>query len=173
MQNNDIEKQLSSIGKQLKNLFNISFQSVACDMLEFDDYYCDGMIETLTKIKNDNLSLARFGDGEIGLCIYDTSFSTWQEWSADLQDELRRILSKQVATETLIVTLPGAKIENGWWREYWGKNWFILKRLLNKSGAKYGNTAVSRPECFTRYGNKAVMLWKSIWEYKDVIFVTG
>lgn len=130
-------------------------------------------IETLETISEKKLSMARFGDGEIGLMFMQPI--KFQKSSPELSADLRSVLSSN--SDQVLICLPTflqspIQHENTFWTNFWCEHWKRIKPLLNTSTC-YGETQISRPECFAIHQSQAVEAWKKIWNNRDVCFVTG
>ncbi|RYL29692.1 DUF1792 domain-containing protein [Acinetobacter piscicola] len=123
--------------------------------------------ETLIQIKEQQLSLARFGDGEIR-CMVTTGGCIFQKHDWKLMQELRDISRDDTG---LMVCYPSLLIEDSFWNKFWLEFWAKCKFYLKQP--QLGDAMITRPEAFYFYGNEIVDLWKAIWEDKKVCFITG
>lgn len=125
------------------------------------------MLDTLKKIRDEELSIARFGDGEIKSMLTKTGcgFQT-HDWK--LMRELRDITSKK---GDLLVCYPSIMSEEPWWHNFWSIYWPECKFYLQKD--IYGDSFISRPEAFYQYGEEIAGIWKQVWSGKKVCFITG
>lgn len=140
---------------------------VFLDMNSFMQGRLLSMVDTMEKIKNENLSIARFGDGEIN-CMVTTAGCGFQAHNWKLLRELREISSQE---SDLLVCYPSLMVENSWWATYWPKYWSKCKFFLQKQ--TYGDSFITRPDAFYMYGQQMVDLWKMVWSNKNVCFITG
>lgn len=169
-----VKKKIDRFFKKVIHFFDYlnvgSFVYIAKDLCLFEKNNIYSQQRTLELIYEKNLSVSRFGDGEIDHCIYPHLDSQWQMSSIDLSINLSEILVSD--NDTLITCIPGSNAYDRWWKRYWINNWFPFKNKLdlNKS---YGNSFITRPEFFLTYKELGVELWKRIWEKKEVIFITG
>ena len=170
----DILSRLSAIEKSLCQINNSTLLSlrnqVFLNMGEFMAERLLSMKETLMKISQDKLSIARIVDGEITLLTTRRSLA-FQKSNWSLTQELQDIC-QQDNSNSLLVCMPGLMIENPWWTEYWTKHWYQCKFLLSKQ-CILGDSFITRPEAFYKYGNAMVNLWKDLWDGKKACFVTG
>lgn len=141
------------------------------EMMTFLREHQLGLQETLERVRAEKLSLARFGDGELGL-TYSASFRVvYQGGSPALQSELGDILRGDGYDGVpLLVTIPGFAVP--YYRQYWAKYWSRMWPLLNPS-ATYGDTSVSREGLFRIDPAKGRALWRAIWDGRDVCYVIG
>lgn len=154
--------------KKLNEIATIQLRNdVLLDMNDFMQSKLLSMTETMQKIKNEELSIARFGDGEIN-CMVTTSGCGFQTHNWQLLRELREISSTE---SNLLVCYPSLMVENTWWATYWPKYWSKCKFFLKKQ--IYGDSFITRPDAFYMYGQQMVDLWKDIWHNKKVCFITG
>jgi glycosyltransferase family protein len=138
-----------------------------------------GLIETLDVIKNNELSVIRFGDGEMSL-IEDEALN-FQQKNSELAIKLRSIV--QIDKPGLLICIPGI----------WGKlhgfttvsYWFILHHLFRYSHAWkkilvidkiYGDAYITRPYLVFKDKSQTEIIFKklfSIWNKKEVILIEG
>lgn len=142
------------------------------DLQDFEDQLLYSMIETLEQVEKGK-SLARFGDGEITLI--DGDDIDFQKADPELAAELVNILRND--DESLLVCLPTIlkacnDYEKNWWLKFWYVRWNDLKNKLNFN-RHYGHSMVTRPDFFIMYPDKAIEMWKSIWNHKKIILITG
>jgi hypothetical protein len=132
-----------------------------------------GLLETLERVRRDRLSLARFGDGELLLAERPNSAIAFQRGSAELQAELRQILSGDgYDSVPLLVCIPGMPAASSYWRQYWAKYWARVKPMLNLA-RQYGISSVSRESLFRLDAEAGRLAWRAIWDGRDVCFVVG
>lgn len=132
-----------------------------------------GFLETLDIVSKHQLSVARFGDGEIGL-MFQKSIK-FQNSSPELSQSLIEVLNS--ASPNLIICLPTflnspLKHENKFWTNFWCEHWKLFTPYLKRKKI-YGETQISRPEFFFQYKSEAIEAWQRIWDNRDVCFVTG
>lgn len=135
--------------------------------------------ETLELLRKDNLSIIRFGDGELSLITgLDLGF---QKYEPALASKLREILASD--DPRLVVAIPRifGRIEHlssvSFWFEIhhlfrYGKLW----RSLLDSKRTYGDAFITRP--YLNYRNKAgaaeiYRLVKLLWDDVDVVLLEG
>lgn len=142
------------------------------DLQAFEETQLYSMSKTLELVAQGK-SLARFGDGEITLM--DGDDIDFQKADPALALELASILKNQ--DEKLIVCLPTMlnacnEYEANWWLKFWYVRWRDLKHKLSFEFA-YGHSMVTRPDFFMLYAEQAVQAWKSIWDNRRVVLITG
>lgn len=140
--------------------------------------------ETITHIKNTHCSVARFGDGELGL-MTRRGAPVFQESSEELAEALLRVLGIQ--SKELLICMPEGMIstkgykKNG--RKFW-EHWSIahqkesvqIIRQLQGKSYRFGNANLSRP--FSPYktsenAKKLFPLLKELWEGQNLLIVEG
>lgn len=135
--------------------------------------------ETIDLIIKNNLSVIRFGDGEISLI--DGLDLGFQKYDAELAAKLKMILKTDI--NGLLLTLPDMW-ERQDWQEYYAYRFGVhhiyrygpaWKSALS-FGRTYGNTGMTRFYlCFKDKSQAAERFKKlfSIWENKDVVLIEG
>ncbi|MCK9795025.1 GT-D fold domain-containing glycosyltransferase [Isoptericola sp. 4D.3] len=125
--------------------------------------------ETLESLARDELSFARFGDGELRLMVDPLYRLGFQGNSVALREALRSTLQRQ--DDSLLVGWPRA-----FWTPHnttvWSIVWDDVQPLVPPTG-RFGNSHVSRPDCFEELGEEAVELWRQVWQGRHVTIVTG
>lgn len=136
--------------------------------------------ETLHRVIKNNLSVIRFGDGEISL-INNTDLA-FQNKNIELSKKLQQIL--QIKHEKLLICILNI----------WGKNikklekkvyWFELHHLLKyhkvwerlvSNQQTYGDAFITRPYLTIRDKKRSENIFKllrKVWEDKKVILIEG
>lgn len=127
-------------------------------------------VETLQQIKQNRLSIARFGDGEINIVVHAGKGNIFQYGSLDLTNKMRTVLKARL--DNLLVCIPNLTVGGEWWANYWQNifdeycQYLIYDRL-------YGDSWVSRSPFFWQYKQDAIRLWQDIWHNRDVVFIMG
>lgn len=127
--------------------------------------------ETIRRVRDERLSLARYGDGEIKLCR--GADCKPQDHDHEIAKRLRNILISDAAHTLVAVpniwsgVVPAAKTI---WRAYReGAN-----AQFYKPGKVYGSSFVSRPDSAPHINTDSYWgLMRSIWVGRDVVFLTG
>lgn len=147
--------------------------SVAADMQR--EYFSKvlarqlSFLETLDEVSSQRLSMARYGDGELGLAADPTRNIVFQRGSFVLARSLRDVIS--IPQDGLLVCLPGVTVGVSWmtWNaRYWG----IISELIPQD-RRWGIASVSRSDGFEAEGAPLVDAWRSCWSGRDVLVVTG
>lgn len=129
-----------------------------------------GFLETLDVIRNEELSFARFGDGELRN-MFRPEFSIYfQKNSAKLASDLRAAMSAEGAPN-LLVGLPNIFADLHWttvFHEVWDQMKPVIEGL-----PRFGNGHVSRPVMFQAHGAAAVEAWRNVWDGKEALIITG
>ena len=135
--------------------------------------------ETVARIRQDQLSISRFGDGEIQLMAgYDLNF---QKYDADLARKLRETMR----SEDVLVCLPDI-FEKGHLKQYvlnsqefWKYSLISLRRFWYQDltrKRRYGDALLTRFYMTVR-NKQSVALFvtklKRLWEQRDVVFIEG
>jgi len=137
--------------------------------------------ETLDKIINEKMSVARYGDGEVGMM--EGRGISFQKFSPDLQKRLKEVKT----TEKLLLCIPNVfskeyhnrelltDIEYRFWRKNKMAHYYYWVKYF-KDNQLYGDAFISR--FYLRYKDKTVvkntvLKLKEIWKNRDVVFVEG
>lgn len=165
---------MNFIFKKIINFFDYinigAFVFISEDLYKFEKNNIYDLKKTLDLVYENKLSLVRFGDGEISHCLHPNFSSDWQEASVGLSNMLSSILLD--SDSKLMTCIPSTNAYDRWWKRYWINNWFPFKNKIDLT-LHYGNSFITRPEFFQIYKEQGVNTWKSIWDSKDVIFITG
>lgn len=127
--------------------------------------------ETLRRVREERLSLARFGDGELLLALNAEVGLAFQRGSPELQADLQSILNGDGWGDLpLLRCIPG--IAASYYRPYWAKYWLLAKPMLDLAGT-YGDPAVSREPMFRPDAEAARQAWRGVWDGRDVCYIVG
>lgn len=137
------------------------------------------IIETIDLVINENLSVIRFGDGEMSLI--NNSDLAFQQKNNELAKRLVSILQTNI--ERLLICIPGI------WEDINGFNkkdfWFNIHHLFRYGPAWkeilppnkiYGNSFITRPYLNFKDKSQCEDIFKrlfSIWSEKDIILIEG
>ncbi len=137
-------------------------------------------ISTLKEIADKNCSVARYGDGELGICMGEGIY--FQEYDRKLSQRLKEILIDESVDNLLVCLSPHT---NSCYVVTPRVRTFIYKffarykesyvKLLNPD-RKYGSTFISRPDSFLFTAGQLEQykeLLKKLWDKRDVLVVTG
>lgn len=144
-----------------------AYNNVMFNMVEHMQPRLLSMLDTMKKIRDEELSIARFGNAEIELMLTRTGID-FQKHDWKLMRELRDITSEE---NDLLVCYPSIMSQEPWWRRFWARFWAECKFYMKKE--TYGDSFISRPEAFYQYGNEIAEIWRDIWRDKKVCFITG
>ena len=137
--------------------------------------------QTVEYILKNNVSIGRFGDGELNLM--SGCGIKFQKYDKALADKLKSLKTD----DKFLVCIPNifdkeyfnknvlVDGEYKFWKKYKSNNNFILKKYFNKQ-IVCGDTEVSR--FYIRYKDKSgvaeyIKLFKKLWEKRNVIIVEG
>lgn len=160
---------------KIKDQLNDLWHRVKCDAEnrvwgDMIVYFKDRLLtipETLKRIRDEKLNIARFGDGEIR-CMTTANGCFFQTHDWKLTQELRDICLTQ---SDLLVCYPSPSMGDDWWQKFWLEFWFRSKYYLNQS--QLGDAFITRPEAFYLFGDEVVELWQQIFDNQKACFVTG
>lgn len=164
---------LNSIESKLTNLNYIRLNTenhVWEDMVNYLKPRQISILDTLKKIRDEKLSISRYGDGEIR-CMLTRDGCIFQKHDWKLMRELRDICLNIDQSENLLVCFPYPLHEIDWWHNFWVNYWFKCKFYLNQD--ILGNAFITRMEAFQLFDQEVVNLWKEIFSNKRVCFITG
>lgn len=124
--------------------------------------------QTLAEITKPGVSMARFGDGELKQLVRPFNIG-FQPFSKQLQADLREVVAAH--EPNVLIGFPPV-FRNEQWATLWHD---ILDETVDifRNEKRFANTAVSRPPCFGELREKAVELWKKVWDERTVLVVTG
>jgi glycosyltransferase family protein len=146
----------------------------------FPKYDIMSIEETIENIKNNQKSIARFGDGEF-LLIFKEQDLGFQKQNQVLSNKLLEVLNNR--NPKFLVAIPDSisntKSHKRFAKVYWllfrnthGKK---LSTLLDQS-YNYGNANMTRPYIILKDQKKSKMYFdkiKTIWDNKEVLIVEG
>lgn len=170
--NNNLQLNVIELNKNLNILLEQTKlqQQQAC-LFDIHQYMLNkqkNILETLELIKKDNLSVVRFGDGEIR-CMVTKSGCSFQKHSWHLMAELMEISSNY--DKNILVCYPSFLAYDDFWLNFWSKFWYKVKPYIQLP--QIGDAMITRPEAFFLHDTKVINLWKEIFKDKSVCFVTG
>lgn len=131
-----------------------------------------GFRETIEAIRDQKLSFARFGDGEFKSMLRSNYNLRFQPSSPALASALKEVFtSSSDETPNLLVGFPTLYRDLHWSR-VWIDIWPEVRSLIRPDHV-FGNSHVSRPICFQILKKDGVALWRSVWEGREVVIITG
>ncbi|MBN9644279.1 GT-D fold domain-containing glycosyltransferase [Corynebacterium mendelii] len=175
-----LESIRSELVRQRPQLDLLALAAAKDELIEakqfFDTTQLD-MLGTLRKIIDNNMSLARFGDGELRLAFHLGYVDRAQKNTHELQVALKSVLKNQLndllesKEQHVLVGMPQV-FRNTHWAKVWFDTWPFLKDLLSDQLC-YGHASISRPLFFERHGQQGVELWRELWDGRRIMLVTG
>lgn len=146
--------------------------------------HCDPPIilnteKTIEKLLNSNVSMSRFGDGEISLA-YGWSIK-YQKADKELKRRLRQILKSDtdrciVCVSDVFGNMEERSDENrAYWKNFVKEMRWDTYKLLDMKKVYYNTTAtrVYKPLADKSLAGPRFEKWKKLWEGKDVVFIEG
>ncbi len=137
---------------------------------------------TLRHILSTRCSMARYGDGELGLMSSDDSHIAFQRNSAAIKKRLWEVMMSSLPPEQFIIALPCAMYypegslarERKFWRKFLVKFCNNILPIIGRN-RKFYDSLCSRP--LTTYGKEVARnvfaLWKQIWDGRPLLIVEG
>jgi glycosyltransferase family protein len=121
--------------------------------------------ETIEELISNNKSIARYGDGELMLCL--SRAINFQKNDLLLKKRLREILRND--NNSCLVGIPDYNplFFSPFWWQFWYENTKNVVRLLNTK-TKYYNQGISRGVNLNQ-----IERLKTLWDDRNVIFVYG
>lgn len=126
-------------------------------------------LETLERIREEGLSFARFGDGELRMIVQPEFNARFQNNSPGLRLALEGVL-KEPAPK-LLVGMPNLFVDVHW-GTVWAEIWNAIQPYLQQ-GQTFGNSHVSRPIFFQKHRHEASEAWARLFRGKSALIVTG
>nr|BCU46391.1 capsular polysaccharide biosynthesis protein Cps4bC [Actinobacillus pleuropneumoniae] len=141
---------------------------VYLDMSNFMEDKLLSIKDTIQYIIDNELSIARFGDGEIR-CMVTRNGCSFQNHNWKLMNELREMCLEK--NDKLLICYPSLMVDNAFWSPFWNKFWSKCKFYLRQN--IIGDSFITRPEAFYFHSSLIVEKWKEVWNNKNVCFITG
>lgn len=164
-----IHSELKTHRRELETIRLAATSEVMQDVSSFHRKQVRTLLETLELLASTELSMARFGDGEFRLMLLNDFNLRFQKNSPELQDDLRKVFISNDAD--VLVGFPQL-FRDAHWSGVYQELWPRLNQLTT-SGRTYACAHITRPQAFSALGERAVELWRQIWEGKKVAIVTG
>lgn len=156
--------------RQRLSIINISQSSSVLDEVqEYLGTHQLTMLETLERLSTSDLSISRFGDGELRAILSPWFRFSFQQNSAAMSESLRHTLTNKNKNLMIALPLPG---RDGFWSGLYPQVWAQLKPMIDDL-TMYANAQISRPIAFEHLGHDAVELWRNVWRGKSVSIITG
>lgn len=140
--------------------------------------------ETIAYILKNNCSIARYGDGDMGLMM-KTSAVGYQQISDSLANALQDVFTN--TSKNLLICMPYPMVSTREFKKHGKKFWkywtienkervMTIIREKMKAEYKFGDSFLSRPVTGYKSSQKAKKLFpllKMLWNDRDVIIVEG
>lgn len=126
-------------------------------------------LDTISVIRDEGLSFARFGDGEMKIMLRPDYNLGFQKNSPALASALRSVYTD--TSDQVLLGFPYL-YRDAHWSGVWCDVWPQVKKLASLQG-RVGNSHVSRPVFFQNTGEEGVEAWRSVWADKRVTVITG
>lgn len=164
-----IHAELKTHRRELETIRLAATSEVMQDVSAFHRTQVKTLLETLELLASTEMSLARFGDGEFRLMLLNDFNLRFQKNSPALQDDLRNVFTSDGSN--VLVGFPQL-FRDAHWSGVYQELWPKLSQLTT-SERSYACAHITRPQAFSTLGNRAVELWRKVWEGKKVAIVTG
>ncbi|MDQ0096136.1 GT-D fold domain-containing glycosyltransferase [Paeniglutamicibacter psychrophenolicus] len=128
-----------------------------------------GLLETVERIRDQRLSFARFGDGELRLMFRPEFDIKFQKNSARLTAELQEVLS--TPSQNLLLGMPHI-FGNAHWSGVFAELWHFIAPALPAVDS-FGDSHVTRPLFFSFHGHEGVDAWRSVWAGREAAVLAG
>lgn len=164
-----IHGELKTHRRELETIRLSATSEVMQEVSAFHRAQVQTQLETLELLATTDASLARFGDGEFRLMLRSDFNLRFQDNSAKLQNDLKNVFMSQQGN--LLVGFPQLFRDAHWsgvYQELWG-----TLRELTTTTSNFACAHVTRPQAFSVLGDRAVELWRQVWEGKKVSIITG
>jgi hypothetical protein len=166
--------ELKSIADQQRKIMNVlRLEATADTIAELEKFAAQrqyDMVETMRRLADEEVSFARFGDGELKMMFDHTSHPVFQRNSPEIREALLKLFVQP--------SEPGLMI--GWPHIFRGTNGTVLwstvwrdVRDIVPDGVMYGDSHVSRPLFFQDLRERGVAMWRRVWDRRNICIVTG
>lgn len=139
------------------------------EVQEFVDEKQLSFLDTIRVIRDEGLSFARFGDGEMKSMLRPDYNLAFQKNSPALASALRSVYTE--TSDSLLLGFPYL-YRDAHWSGVWCDVWPQMKKLVHLH-ERMGNSHVSRPVFFQNSGQEGLEAWRSVWGGKRVSVITG
>ncbi|MGQ3385014.1 GT-D fold domain-containing glycosyltransferase [Glutamicibacter sp. TV12E] len=164
-----IHNELKTHRRELETIRLAATSEVMQDVSKFHRNQVKTLLETLELLATTDVSMSRFGDGEFRLMLLNDFNLRFQKNSSELQEDLRNVFTSNDAN--LAVGFPQL-FRDAHWSGVYQELWPRLVQLTASDRA-YACAHVTRPQAFSTLGQRAVDLWRQVWDGKKVAIVTG
>ena len=128
--------------------------------------------ETVAVLAKEQISFARFGDGELKMMLRPTYKLAFQKNSQALRSALEGVIRLgQESPKTLLVGFPQTYQDLHWsavWVDTADETLDLFEGIT-----RVGNAHVTRPIFFEDTGDGGVELWRQVWQGKTIRLITG
>ncbi len=179
LKNNPAVKTLSKIYgslEQIKKNSEVTRMAAANPYLakvrDFNNSAQLSLSETMAVLAEEQISFARFGDGELKLMLRPTYKLAFQKNSEALRKSLTEVIDlAKKSPKKLLVGFPQTYQDLHWsgvWVDIADETLEMFEGIT-----RTGNAHVTRPIFFEDLGQAGVDLWRAVWSGKRVRVITG
>lgn len=159
-----------SVRLNLDTLRLMAVEPIYADLRSFMHEHCLDFTGTMERLGQQDIGLARFGDGEFKVMLRADGNHKFQDVVTGLQDEMRDVIANDLG-DRLLVGLPHL-FNNPFWSNIWA-NYYPELRQMFGTESSYGCAHVTRPVYFQLCGGQAVTAWRKVWDGMNAVVVTG
>lgn len=156
-------------------LDHIRIHQVKDDMNKVRDFFDQrqlGLIESIRYLADNEVSLARFGDGEFYLWAYPEHNIGFQKNSEQLRNDLQATLNYAAThPDRLVLGMPQF-FQIPYWGTLYSALWDQIYMNI-KNISPLLNSHMTRPHAFENFKDDCVPEWRRVWAGKRVQIVTG
>lgn len=168
-------KLLSSVTSIEKTLKTLQIAAAAPHLEKVRRFTAEKQLsfeDTMKYIAENQMSFARFGDGELKMMFRVGYHLRFQKNSAAIRMALRNTFKiAQNKDSKLLLGFPNPYGDAHWsgvWIDIWDDAEPVFCELET-----VGNAHVSRPIFFEMFGQEGITAWTKLWDQKNVTVVTG
>ncbi len=141
-----------------------------------------GTQQTIDRLLESDVSISRFGDGELMLAMGMPMGIRYQKADKKLTERLSKILLSDSESCIICVSDIFGKMEERseenkkYWKRHVGELRWHYYHLLNRKSKVYYNTTATR--VYSPLADKSLATsrfdqWKKLWDGKDIVFIEG
>lgn len=168
------------VNYKIRHLWRLSSSAFAKAFMKAPDIRSTE--ETIDKLLNSNVSISRFGDGELVLSMKKPMGIRYQKADPLLTKRLREVLVSDSKNCIICVSdVFGDMAERSeesrkYWKEHIDQHRWLYYRLLNRKNKTYYNTTATR--VYSPLEDKSLAAprfkkWQQLWDGKDIVFIEG